>query len=196
MKKKNEITKDQLREWLTNKDGRLPDDAELQQTEDALLLFAEAQSVAPPSELRDEILNKLKSLNNQKKNSIRLHLNQLPMLDANSSWYDWQEAVAEIEPPEYEDIHLHTLEETEERTLFVVWVKEYIPEEVHHDLIESFLLLEGSCECHITDEAGKLRVVRLGQGDFIEMQFGETHDIFITSAQPAKAILQWKKLAA
>jgi mannose-6-phosphate isomerase-like protein (cupin superfamily) len=196
VKKKKDITKDDLREWLTDEDGRLPDELELQQTEDALLLFAEAHAVPPPPDLRDDILNKLKSLNQQKKNSKRLHLNQLPLLDADANWYDWQEAVASIEPPDYEDIHLHTLEETEQRTLFVAWVKEYVPEEVHHDLIESFLLLEGTCECHISDEAGNMRIVRLAQGDYIEMQLGETHDIFITSAQPAKAILQWRRLAA
>ncbi len=36
----------------------------------------------------------------------------------------------------------------------------------------------------------------MGQGDFITMQIGETHDLVITSRQPAKAILQWWKLAA
>jgi mannose-6-phosphate isomerase-like protein (cupin superfamily) len=196
LKKKKDITKDQLREWLTDEDGHLPGEEELQQTEDALLCFAEAHAVPPPPDLREHLLTKLKSLNEQKKNRKRLQLHQLPLLDANANWYDWEEAVGEIEPPDYDDIYLHPLEETEQRSLFVAWVNEYIPEEVHHDLIESFLLLEGSCECHISDEAGNVRIVRLSQGDYIEMQLGETHDIFITSAQPAKAILQWLRLSA
>jgi hypothetical protein len=45
---------------------------------------------------------------------------------------------------------MHTLEENEERELFVAWVKEFIPEEVHTDVLESFLILEGSCTCYIT----------------------------------------------
>jgi hypothetical protein len=35
----------------------------------------------------------------------------------------------------------------------------------------------------------------MSEGDYIAFALGETHDIFITSG-PAKAILQWAKLAA
>jgi mannose-6-phosphate isomerase-like protein (cupin superfamily) len=75
-------------------------------------------------------------------------------------------------------------------------VKEMVDEEVHYDILESFVLLEGSCECHITNEKGETRIVRMGQGDYISMKLGETHDIVITSSKPAKAILEWRKLAA
>ena len=119
----------------------------------------------------------------------------LPLLTSSSNWLEWKEVAEGIAPPEdYENIHLHTLESSENRELFIAWVKEYVPEEVHYDLLESFLILEGSCKCYITGEAGHTRTVRLGPGDFIAMQTGETHDIRITSEQPAKAILQWVKL--
>lgn len=119
------------------------------------------------------------------------------MLEETANWLDWQEATQGISPPEFfENIYLHPLESSEKRELFVIWVKEFVETEVHHDLLESFLILEGACECHITDEKGNTRIVRMGQGDFITMQLGETHDIRITSPEPAKAILQWKKLVA
>ena len=35
---------------------------------------------------------------------------------------------------------------------FVRFCRNIVEEEVHHDLLESFLILEGSCECHITNE--------------------------------------------
>ena len=48
----------------------------------------------------------------------------------------------------------------------------------------------------LTNEQGQCRTVRLGQGDSITMQIGETHDIVITSLRPTRAILEWRKLAA
>lgn len=173
------------------------DSSLVDKTEDALLGFAQAHAVTPPPALKASILEKLKTLAAQKRQTSALNLNQLPLLEEHSNWLDWQAAVADILPPEeYDDIHLHTLESDDKRELFVAFVKEFVPEEVHYDLIESFLLLEGSCECHITNEAGETCIVRMGQGDLITMKIGEKHDIHITSSSPAKAILQWKKLAA
>ncbi|MBK8504236.1 MAG: cupin domain-containing protein [Saprospiraceae bacterium] len=64
---------------------------------------------------------------------------------------------------------------------------------MHHKVIESFLILEGTCECHITSEGGSTRTIRMRVGDFITMPLGETHDIWVTSGEPTKAILQWLK---
>ena len=196
MKKKYDITKDDINNWLSNEAEEAP--VELtDQSEEALIAYAKAHSLTPPSHLREKILGKMKLLKRQGKQPRRYDINNLPFLDKNSNWLEWEETVKEIEPPDdFENAHLHPLESNDKRELFIAWVKEYIEEEVHHDLLESFLLLEGTCECHITDEKGQARVVRMGQGDFITMQLGETHDIVITSKKPAKAILQWAKLAA
>jgi mannose-6-phosphate isomerase-like protein (cupin superfamily) len=170
---------------------------EVQQTEAALVSFAEAHSMPAPSQLRAKILGKINEFEAFKKTQTNLELSQLPVLDSASNWLAWQEAVAGIEPPtNFKIIHLHTLESNEKRELFLAWVKEFVPEEVHHDIVESFLILEGSCECHITNQKGETRIVRLGQGDFYSMETDETHDIIITSLQPAKAIIEWRKLAA
>ena len=197
MKKQYDITNQEIGEWLFDPSVPQIDETTVSQTEDALILFATAHSVAPPAALRHAILDKIKGLNEQKTNHQQLDVNQLPLLNEESKWLEWREAVAGIEPPaDFEDIHMHTLESNAQRDLFVIWVKEFVPEEVHHDLLESFMILEGSCVCYITDQAGETRIVRLGEGDFITMQLEETHDIHVTSEKPAKAILQWYKLAA
>lgn len=147
--------------------------------------------------MRKKILDKISTLAAQNYQYNPLEINNLPHLNECANWLDWEEAVQGIEPPaDFENIHLHPLESNEKRELFVAWVKEFVEEEVHHDLLESFLILEGSCECHITDERGNARIVRLGQGDYIRMELGETHDLHITSLRPTKAILQWEKVAA
>lgn len=167
------------------------------QAESDLLDLAKDHAIAPPSALRNKVLDKIWLLNSQKKEQRKLDIENLPLLDESSNWLEWKEVTASIAPPDdFEDIYMHTLESNENRDLFVAWVKEFVPEEVHHDLLESVLILEGACTCFITGPDGNTRSVWLGEGDFFTMQTGEHHDIHITSSMPAMAIIQWKKLAA
>ena len=193
MKKSNDILRDTIAEWI--KEDPAFSASLIQSTEDALTRFVQEYSVTPSNDLKSKVLEKLNELNAAGKNRKSLQLEKLPLLDSSSNWMDWEKVVEGIKPPEnFESIHLHTLVSNEDRQLFVAWVREYIEEEVHHDLLESFLILEGTCECHITDPDGYARVVRMSVGDFITMQPGETHDVIITSLEPAKAILQWKRI--
>jgi mannose-6-phosphate isomerase-like protein (cupin superfamily) len=197
LKENKNISKETIRQWLNDDESPDPSAEEILQSEEALFKMAESYSKPAPEHLRSSILQKINTLNAQKNHRQKLDVAHLPMLDEDSNWLDWAEAIKEIHPPEnYHNIHLHSLESNEKRDLFVAWVKEYVPEEVHYDLLESFMILEGTCECHITDQAGDKRVVRMVAGDFITMQLGESHDIFATSPEPTKAILQWVKLAA
>ncbi len=178
-------------EWLQENSDFL-----IHESEDTLIQFAKLHSVPPPSYLRNKVLNKFKLLQMATASRQSINLNNLPSLSEDTNWLDWQEAVQDIHPPaDFSNTYLHPLEKTEKRELYVVWVKGYIEEEVHTDLIESFIVLEGSCECHITDVMGNLRVVRMGQGDYLTMPLGESHSITITSLEPVKAILQWNNAA-
>ncbi|MBK8566385.1 MAG: hypothetical protein IPN76_24380 [Saprospiraceae bacterium] len=197
MKNSHDINKSEFRNLLSEDNTIEPGILDIDLSEDALVKFAEAHSVQPPASLRDKILKKINALEIQNKERKKLDPTNLPMLAENSNWLDWQAYVEDIVPPtEFDNIHLHSLESNEKRDLFVAWVKQMVDEEVHYDILESFVLLEGACECHIRDEKGETRIVRLRQGDHITMQIGETHDIVITSLEPAKAILEWRKLAA
>ncbi len=195
LKKSIDINRDTINELLNN--GSSPGKEEIQQTEDALIRFASTYAVHPGPDLKEKVMDKIKSLNTDLQNKQHLSFENLPPLNETSNWMEWEELVKDITPPQhFEGIHLHSLESSDKRELFVAWVKEYIEEEVHFDILESFILLEGTCECHITDAQGNARVVRMGVGDFITMQVGDTHDVIITSLEPAKAILQWMKLSA
>lgn len=196
MKQNNDISSDFLRQTLIGENGKAPSLEELKATEDALLAFANAHSVKPPLSMRDKILGKIKKLNEQKENQQKFTIENLPLLTPDSNWLEWQAAVASIPTPEnYDDSFTHTLVDDEIRELHLVWVKECVPEEVHHELLESFILLEGTCECHVIQENGSMRKVRMREGDYISFKLGEVHEIHITSAEPAKAILQWLRAA-
>jgi mannose-6-phosphate isomerase-like protein (cupin superfamily) len=197
LKNNNDISRERLVDWLTENPEKPATTEQVVEAEDALINYAKAHSLAPPDFLRERILAKLTALDTQANTRKKLQIDNLPLLTDNVNWLDWKELVEGIEPPDnFDNIHLHSIESNDKRELFVAWVKEMVEEEVHDDLLESFLILEGSCECHISNEKGETRIVRLGQGDSITMQIGETHDIVITSLQPAKAILEWRKLAA
>lgn len=197
LEKNYDITRDEIREILNeHPDSPISQEAVVQAEED-LIHLANDYALAPPPDLRNKVLDKIRLLNQQKSQRQPLNLNNLPFLDESANLLDWQELTSNIQPPEdFEDIYMHTLEENEERELFVAWVKEFIPEEVHTDVLESFLILEGSCTCYITGMDGQQRTIRLAEGDFYTMQIGEHHDLQITSSKPAKAIIQWKKIAA
>lgn len=197
MNNKYDISKTEIEKLLSDEPAIQPDMLDINQTEAALINFAKANSIVPPPALRNSILGKINTLEAQKKEHRPLDASNLPMLDSSANWLEWQSLVEGIEPPaNFDNIYLHPLESNDRRELFVAWVKEMVDEEVHHDILESFILLEGTCECHITNEKGETRIVRMTQGDYISMQLGETHDVVITSLQPAKAILEWRKLAA
>ncbi len=173
------------------------DDVNFRESENALIRYAESHAIAPPDELKLSILQKVSVLRDAEKKRQVFNIDSLPLLDSKANWLDWQACVQHITPPEdYEGVFLHSLETSPERDLFVAWVKEFIVEEVHHDLVESFIVLEGSCECKITGTDGNTRIVRLTAGDYIEIPVDEPHNIIITSLQPVKAILQWHKIRA
>jgi mannose-6-phosphate isomerase-like protein (cupin superfamily) len=198
MEKNNNLGPKEIEQYLVGENGQLPNEQDVQQTEAALLQFAQAHAVEPPLGIKDQIMAKIAKLNAQKATQKSFDLNNLPLLTPESNWLDWKETIKDIPPPEtVEDTYLHVLESNDTRELFLAYVKEVVPEEVHHDLFESILLLDGTCECHVFDEAGTpLRTVRMRAGDYIAFELGEVHDIQITSSQPAMAILQWLKIAA
>ena len=198
MKQRQDITPETLKKLLVGEAGQTPNEREVQQVEAALLSLANAYAVEPPLSMKDQIMAKIAQMNAQKAVQKAFDLNNLPLLTPQSNWLDWKETVKDIaRPEEFDNVHLHVLESNDTRELFLAFVKEMVPEEVHHDLLESFILLEGACECHITNEEGnETRIVRMRSGDHIAFKIGEVHDIHITSGEPAVAILQWLKVAA
>lgn len=197
MKEFLDIDRDEIAKRLKDEGTEGLDPSAIEAVENALINYAALQSIAPASSLKGLILDKIARLNAQKQSYRPLDPSQLPLLNDYPNLLAWKELTKDIQPPAaYENIYLHTLESNEKRDLFVIWVDEYVPEEVHHDLLETFLILEGACTCFITDEQGNNHTVHMCEGDKITMQLGENHDIQITSSKPAKAILEWLKLAA
>ncbi len=194
LKKSPEIFNDHFTEWF-DEESSMHEQSD--PSEEAMIRFAKAHAITPPQKIKESILQKIIELQIAENNRQSLHIDNLPLLDATSNWLNWQACVQHISPPdEYEGVYLHTLENSPQRDLFIAWVKNNVEEEVHLDLVESFIMLEGSCECSIRDTSGKTRSIRLSAGDYLEIPVGEPHDMILTSLQPVKAILQWHKIRA
>jgi len=190
---------DLIKVILQDEFGYEPSTEEIAGTERALDKYAHAYAKDPAGSVKDRIKAKMAKLNQQSKNRVPFTLKNIPMLTPDANFFDWEQAVAHIQPPpDYDDIHMVVLVSDETRDLMLGWSKEIIPEEVHDDLIESFIVLEGSCECHIwhEDDHSFNKIVHMQTGDFLQLNIGESHDIITTSAVPVKAILQRLKVRA
>jgi mannose-6-phosphate isomerase-like protein (cupin superfamily) len=192
LKENREITRKEIEQWVDSQDESL-----ISQTDFALYQFAKSQGVEASDKVRTSILQKLKELNAHRIKQGVIDLKNPPFIDENSNLQDWLIATQDFKMPDtFENIHLEPILSNNKADMFIAWVSKMVPEEIHDNILESFLLLEGSCSCHIKDKEGNTRIVKMQAGDFITMNIGESHDIIITSEKPAKAILQWIKLAA
>jgi cupin superfamily acireductone dioxygenase involved in methionine salvage len=179
-------------DWSENLDKEESDNIE-----EMFINFSFEHSVEPPPYMQERILSKIEALYKASQSRNLITAENLPFLDQTSNWMDWNDFVKHIEPPsEYEELHLHPICDTEERELSVVWIRTFAEEEGHHDFEESILMLEGRCDCKMTDEMGNSNIVSMTVGDYFIIPKGQHHSMTTTSKDPIKFILQRKMLRA
>lgn len=167
-------------------------DSQLQQmileTEEALKQYSRVKG---SDDLKGAILSKL--LHTQP--AAYIDIKNPPLIDRNSDSTDWNEAIAGIVPEtDHGNIKTSFLVFTDELQVCIAWLSDKLEEEGHHEdeFEESFLILEGSCECNIGGS-----IFRLKAGDFLDIPFNSNHTITPTSANGfVKAIIQRKRTAA
>ncbi|GAB3894693.1 hypothetical protein GCM10028803_10040 [Larkinella knui] len=142
----------------------------------------------PTQNLKNRILDTL----NQLGEPPAFDLADLPRITAYSDSEQWQRTVASIQPTrEFRNLYVHPLRENDGISQFMIWVKEDVKPEDHHDERESFLILEGECECRIGGET-----IRLSAGDYVDIPLDVEHTVRVLSPEPVKAIVQRVKLTA
>ncbi len=68
---------------------------------------------------------------------------------------------------------------------FLIRIRKFVPIETHDNMLESFFVLEGSCNCTIGDSE-----ISLSEGGFAEIPLNKPHFPTVTSTKPVLAILQ------
>lgn len=153
--------------------------------ESALENYAHINAIQPSKKLEKEIAEIVNNL------AIEQHISfeQLPRINEYSNYLNWLPLIDQIKPNKIDGgIFNKVLQHNEQITQVLVVSEIDIPEEVHEDEHESFLILEGNCECIVS---GKSRL--MGPGDFMAIPLYEPHDVIVKSKQ-VTAILQRVKI--
>lgn len=147
---------------------------------------------SPPAATRRAMIHIFEQLAGEQ----TIDLSKPPAINRHSSHLAWKKAIDGLEPQMTEDgVDYHFFDTDENNQLCIVWLNDILVEEAHEtgEFEESFLILEGTCEC---DLGGK--IVRLGAGDYLDIPPNVRHSIRNTSLAPqlyVKAIVQRRKIA-
>lgn len=143
--------------------------AELRNVELAMEEFAIAHAELPAEEMQEQIWDILENLNKEQV----MDINDLPLVNRFSDHRQWLGLVKPFMPAEVvEDRTMQVLKHTDKITQLFVVSKTDLEEEVHDDISESFLILEGECECTVGEN-----VFSLGPGGFTEIPLNVPHSV-------------------
>jgi mannose-6-phosphate isomerase-like protein (cupin superfamily) len=109
-----------------------------------------------------------------------------PVLTENAAITDYQQWLNDYNAPAIlPDLYAKIIGHTPQIITAIVWIKKMAPQEVHHNEIERFLIVEGSCDIYIEGE-----VHQLTAGNMLGIPLHKAHSLKVTSAIPCKVILQ------
>ncbi len=146
---------------------------------------------APSPALKNRVLTFL----NQFLEEEKIDLAHPPLIHRHSDAMAWSRALQGLEPQVVESEHsVRVLKMSKETELCVVWLNAEMIEDEHDadEFLESFLILEGACECNF---GGK--IVRFSAGDYFDIPPGTPHTIKNISENMGfvKGLVQRRKVA-
>lgn len=157
-------------------------DEEVRRVQMSLIAKSKHLPMAISEVARKEIFDKIRSLSESRSSTNFLS----ELIGPGSCHEHWLAKTAHYVFPDKKDpIHLIPIQIEEKMHQFLAWVKEGVVEEIHTEMVESFLLLKGTCMCQIGD-----RFVLLEAGSFLEIPLNQPHSIKVTSPDGIFAILQ------
>jgi mannose-6-phosphate isomerase-like protein (cupin superfamily) len=162
---------------------------EIEEMEEALAAYARTP---PRAALKEQLMNVLRDLRLEEE----IKPENPPSIHRYSDAAKWNKALIGIAPNlAFNDIKLYFLRKTKENQLCIAWLQSELAEDAHcrDEFQESFLILEGTCECSLGN-----RTIQLQPGDYVDIPFDTPHTIKVTSTSNGflKALIQRTKLAA
>ena len=147
--------------------------SELAANEEAIKEFSVAHSYTPPKSLKKEIWQVIENLESEK----NFTTDKTPIINQYSDYKKWLKAVSPLLPGEIEgNVFARVIRNDGKVTQTLIKSKVDYPDEVHEDVYESFIVLEGECECYIGED-----IIKLGPGGFINIPLHEHHDVKVLS---------------
>src|SRR3954452_4084692 len=115
----------------------------------ALEQYALDSNFYPPIHVKDKILELLDNLQLEEK----AKLDELPLLNKFSDHTKWLQIVKPALPEKLNDnIFVRVLRNDKKVSQILIWTAVDYPDEVHEDMEECFIILQGKCKCYIEDE--------------------------------------------
>lgn len=143
--------------------------------------------IAPPANLKATTLGILDNLQKEE----NAHIQDLPLLNKFAVRENWLKVIKPLLPAELKkEMYAKVLRDDAQVFQTILWTKVDYPDEVHDDLKECFMILEGECECCFENE-----VIKLGPGGFFDVPMHTHHDVKIIKG-PVLAIIQRLKKVA
>lgn len=142
----------------------------------------------PPSRVRtaiNQILSENLKLEKAQLGGKEQILDEYIGISKYSKVNQWENLIANFAPPEeFDNVYTKSLFKSDHKELTLLWVKSEVPDEVHINVSECFLLLEGTANCYVENQ-----VYAMQKGDFMQIPLDVHHHVVVTSAIPAKAIM-------
>lgn len=145
--------------------------------------LAKREAIVPPAALRERIRNEVSRIQELEASSGRP-----PVLHAGTTiaqFSRWVNDPALVRPADAGNVHLIMLDEQPDRQTALAWLVTEQEAEVHDDMVERFLILEGTCDVFLDDERHALV-----PGDVFTIPMHRTHSVKVTSPVICKVILQ------
>jgi mannose-6-phosphate isomerase-like protein (cupin superfamily) len=138
--------------------------------QEALEHYSESVAIPPIEELQQEIWHVLENINKER----HTDLTDLPVINKYSDYQHWRRIIQPLIPDEVngDTEKIQMLRHDDKITQVFFISSKAIPDETHEHEQESFIVLEGECECCIDD-----KIIRLGPGGFIEIPMYTHHDV-------------------
>lgn len=141
----------------------------LRNIELGLQKLAEANTVWPGDELQDKIWATLENVNKE----AQMDADSLPLINEFTNYKNWLCFVQDKLPKEHtEEQFMQVLQHNDHVTQILLSSKTDIPTETHEHVLESFVILEGRCECYVGN-----RTFQLGPGGFTEIPLHVPHSV-------------------
>lgn len=141
----------------------------IEEYQSALIRFAEQFGDARFKKIKQRLMEMLDVLEAEENLSIK----NLPLINKYSDAQPWLALAKSVLPQALEEPTLmHELRDTNGVNLFLVWTTADCPYEIHEDVYETLLLLEGKCICRVGDDAH-----HLSAGDTLVIPLHKYHNL-------------------
>lgn len=160
---------------------------ELHDIELSLESYAKAQAVKPPDALGPMVMAMANYTKRIQNGEVPINAPTLHSGSQISDFATWLDRADMQEPEDYDSMHGYIIGASEERSTLIIWLRDGAPDETHTSELETFLIVEGTCNVTIGDKVHALKA-----GDVLSMPLHISHRVDVTSDTPCKIILERK----